>query len=433
VAEAFKKLEELKPLYFNETDTSKKQEQKNQIDKLIKEITNNDEHFDFKVYFSEVFHKKKGFDIVIGNPPYGAELSSDDKRILDSKFNKWRSSTKNSAIYFIYTAINICHKNGINSFIVPKSLCYSLGWNKCASFLLPELQKLIDSGKAFEHVKLEQVIFLKQNGTNQSFYINGLFDGNNILEFERVSKDMFIKNKILLTGQRVEELKLINKIIDVCNHEFSEFVSIERGLNWQSKISKFPGKTPIHRGIQLFPYYLDAATDFINLSKFDKKEYEYQLRPKILNQLAIAHVKNPYPHLYLQAALDVNNKLVFETISCTFPKKTSVNIKFLLAINNSKLFAWLIYKFIYSNAIRSMRYDEQYIGRIPVPNLEETNQYPFIEIVDKILAITKDDDYLTNFTKQAKVKEYERQIDQMVYQLYGLTDDEIKIIKGYNT
>ena len=38
-------------------------------------------------------------------------------------------------------------------------------------------------------------------------------------------------------------------------------------------------------------------------------------------------------------------------------------------------------------------------------------------------------DYLNNSTKQAKVKEYESQIDQMVYKLYDLTDEEIKIVE----
>jgi len=50
-------------------------------------------------------------------------------------------------------------------------------------------------------------------------------------------------------------------------------------------------------------------------------------------------------------------------------------------------------------------------------------------LVDKILAIAQDSDYLENSTKQSKVKEYERQIDQMVYKLYGLTEEEIKIIE----
>jgi type II restriction/modification system DNA methylase subunit YeeA len=42
---------------------------------------------------------------------------------------------------------------------------------------------------------------------------------------------------------------------------------------------------------------------------------------------------------------------------------------------------------------------------------------------------TQDDDYLQNAQKQEKVKEYERQIDQLVYKLYDLTDDEIKIVE----
>ena len=50
--------------------------------------------------------------------------------------------------------------------------------------------------------------------------------------------------------------------------------------------------------------------------------------------------------------------------------------------------------------------------------------------MDDILSVTKDDDYLQNPAKQAQVKEYEKQIDQMVYKLYGMTEEEIKIVEG---
>ncbi|MDA2919249.1 hypothetical protein MYX76_07140 [Desulfobacterota bacterium AH_259_B03_O07] len=69
-AHLFSELEELKPLFFNETNPTKKQKYKNQIDNLISEITNGHTEFDFEVYFSEVFHNKGGFDVLIGNPPY---------------------------------------------------------------------------------------------------------------------------------------------------------------------------------------------------------------------------------------------------------------------------------------------------------------------------------------------------------------------------
>ena len=60
------------------------------------------------------------------------------------------------------------------------------------------------------------------------------------------------------------------------------------------------------------------------------------------------------------------------------------------------------------------------------------NQKPFIDLADKILNITKDDDYLQNPQKKAEVKALEKEIDQLVYKLYDLTPEEIKIVEGEN-
>jgi len=50
-------------------------------------------------------------------------------------------------------------------------------------------------------------------------------------------------------------------------------------------------------------------------------------------------------------------------------------------------------------------------------------------LVNKILPITKDDDYLQNPAKQAHVREYEKQIHRMVYEFFGLTEEEIRIVE----
>jgi len=63
--ELFNQLEKLKPLYFNETNPTKKQEYKSKIEELISKITKGHTEFDFEVYFSEVFHEKGGFDVVM--------------------------------------------------------------------------------------------------------------------------------------------------------------------------------------------------------------------------------------------------------------------------------------------------------------------------------------------------------------------------------
>lgn len=47
-----------------------------------------------------------------------------------------------------------------------------------------------------------------------------------------------------------------------------------------------------------------------------------------------------------------------------------------------------------------------------------------------IFAITKDEDYLQNLDKPAKVRNLEKHINQIVYKRYGLTEEEIKIVEG---
>ncbi len=93
-----------------------------------------------------------------------------------------------------------------------------------------------------------------------------------------------------------------------------------------------------------------------------------------------------------------------------------------IALNNSKLFEWLLYKFIYSNAIRSTRYDEDYVGRVPVVNLFKVDQDPFVHIVDYILFLkTK---YGLKSSYQLQYSYFEQLIDGMVFELYF--EEEIK-------
>ena len=51
-------------------------------------------------------------------------------------------------------------------------------------------------------------------------------------------------------------------------------------------------------------------------------------------------------------------------------------------------------------------------------------------LVDKILSLTGSEDYPDNPGKQSKVKQYESEIDRLVYKLYSLTPEEIQIIEG---
>ena len=71
-----------------------------------------------------------------------------------------------------------------------------------------------------------------------------------------------------------------------------------------------------------------------------------------------------------------------------------------------------------------------YADLLPIHNNWKSYEDPIVERVNQILEIIGTEDYQENPAKQAQVKEYENQIDQLVYQLYGLTEEEIKIVEG---
>ena len=105
------------------------------------------------------------------------------------------------------------------------------------------------------------------------------------------------------------------------------------------------------------------------------------------------------------------------------------DLRYILSIINSKFALDWFYK---NGKKRGVGIDIG-VGKLrlfPIKIADKDKQKSLIEMVDKILAITKTEDYLDNPAKQEKVKEYENKIDQMVYKLYDLTPEEIKIVEA---
>src|SRR5208283_207205 len=118
--ESLKKLEGLKVKFFGETSAGNKMRIKEQIDELIGEITHNDKHFDFKVYFSEVLDQRGGFDIVIANHPYVRQESIKEmKPELKKQFGDFFCGTADLYTYFYKRGLEILKTNGHLCFIAP--------------------------------------------------------------------------------------------------------------------------------------------------------------------------------------------------------------------------------------------------------------------------------------------------------------------------
>ncbi len=437
----FKKLEKLKPRYFNETNASKKQEQKKEIDDLISQITDGHTAFDFEVYFSEVFHEKKGFDVVIANPPYGFRnvMTPAEKKYFRKEKGISFPSGDIAELFITITYNNLVCDKGTQTFIIPKKSLYGQSWSKVRRLWLENnLIYLMDAGKAFEKVLLEQVSFslMKMPSKSNGITIGALEQKNDRIQIFGAFNENEIFTKDLRNVQIYRGLypqSLLKKILNFSVEDTSQYVKGMIGIsNTTSGLTFEPkGNYPCVKGIDIGKYGLKR--DRFLIRNVATKYLSKQKESKVVAQQIIAHVQNPYPHIIITMFYDDANRLINETCVKIKVLKIDLSPKFLLAYYQSLFCNWYAYNFIYNRAIRTMHFINYYITQIPIPKSvldKPEEQQPIIALVNKILAITKADDYLENTTKQAKVREYERQIDQRVYKLYGLTKNEIKIVEG---
>jgi hypothetical protein len=378
-----------------------------------------------------MFGVTDGFDIVIGNPPHGADI----KKYRDYKKDhyKFYETRKNSASLFIEKGFNLLKEKGILSYVIPKSITYVDSWERTRKVVYKEnkLLTLIDISKAFENVRLEQVILISQKIKEKSyFYKAGDFWNDNIEIINDVNSEIIEKLEILPIYIDEIKLEILKKLMQdsIKLYNISETF---RGLPFQRKISDTG--YPILRGKNINKYQIYREIDKVKLTKseLNSARVKKYMRPKIISQRIVAHVMKPFDRIIIMATYDKEGYLTLDTVMNTFLKDKSFSYEYILGILNSRLAEWFYYWFVYNRAIRTMDFDEGYLGKLPIKKINSKNQPiadQIIQKVDQILTLTQSKDYDTNQAKQEQVKRLEHEIDKLVYKLYGLTEEEIKII-----
>lgn len=134
----FGELESLKTRYFDEISPGRKKEERAQIDALIGKLTHNDAHFDYQIYFSEVFDHIGGFDVIIANPPYvRQEAIKALKPMLSKEFKKFYCGTADLYTYFYKRGIDLLRSGGHLCFIAPNKFMRA-GYGKNTRELLSQ-------------------------------------------------------------------------------------------------------------------------------------------------------------------------------------------------------------------------------------------------------------------------------------------------------
>ena len=184
--------------------------------------------------------------------------------------------------------------------------------------------------------------------------------------------------------------------------------------------------------------------------KWGKREMTYlghkYLRPVVDKKKFLEAFSNSYGKKSLQPKIILKGLNLLDACldkdGIVIPGKTTLmladndikKLKLLLGILNSTLPLFYIKeKYPASSYNQGTTFTTDMIDNLPLPPLTEVKKNQLISIVDKIMSIVSLNDFFESEEKQAKVKDCERQIDQMVYELYGLTKDEIKIVEGSNS
>jgi len=393
--------------------------------------------FAWKLYFAEVFNKESpGFDVVIGNPPYVSvkAIQEGDKKLLSKAFETGEGRF-NLFTLFIEKGFRSLNQMGNLVFIIPEGIFSNIEYRHTRKLLFENtvINKIcLFSERVFDAAVDTCVINFSNSKKKESFiridrdlvFTNYTINQSNIgrypfhiipaklnaisskliektifnLKYLKLTDCLEIQQGIIYSGQAKEDVfsnEIINKTYKKC---LDGRDVLRWKINWDSKEeNKFISYTnKLHR---------------------PREERLYLAKEKILI---------PRRAISIYGTIDKHQFYVLNTAYiCLNKLPVKLSIEYLMSILNSNFI-----NFIYNRLFFGWQITIPALEILPVKEIDKIQQKPFIEIVDKILSITESNDYLTNPAKQAKVKEYEHQIDEMVYELYGLTPEEIAIVEG---
>ena len=483
--ESLKKVEELKPLQFNETSAVKRQNRKKQIDDLISQMTNGHKDFDFEVYFSEVFHEKKGFDVVIGNPPYVAlQKNSGElgRRYQNAGFTTFARTGDVYQLFYEKGCQLLMPSGGLLAYITSNS------WLKAeygkatrryfsdnhtplrlielgkdifesaivdSSILIARCGKHDETGKAVDMDRLPDKDFPPAENRWSMFRPKGEKPWSTLSSIEQSIMD---KMEAVGTPLKEWDVSIYRGVTTGLNDAFIiDDVTKEELLTADPKSAEI--LKPVLRGRDIQRYQAQWArlwliTTFPSLQlninnypavkkhllSFGKDRLEQsgktladgsKSRKKTQHSWFEAQDETAYHEEFAKEKLvwidlTEQGRFSYDTdgIFCanTAFMMTGQSIKYLCALLNSKLITWFMHNTALNSGMGTTRWVKFTVERLPIPKLNAAEQRPFINLVDKILKAKA-------ANPKADTTEQEAAIDRLVYGLYGLTTEEIATVE----
>lgn len=440
----------------------------------------------------------KGFDLIIGNPPYIRQEEIKELKNTLSKNYKVYKGTADIYTYFYELGFNVLKENGILSFITSNKYTRAGYGEALREFLLKNtcILKYIDlngikvfdsatvdtSILSFEKIKIKENTF-KYLSLNNELLKNYDFEISAIKEFLNISQNSLSKESFAFNDESTNALKTkieklgtplkewyglninygiktgYNEAFIITTEKKDEILANCKDEDEKERTAKLIRKMLRGRDIKRYSYEWAGLWVINTHNGYKSKNGE---KIKAINIEHYPSLKKHFDEFYPQLEKRADKGLTpynlrncayieeFEREKIVYPETTQgayfvydnkgiflektaffivcENLKYLLGLLSSNLITYYYKNFSQGCklGIKGYQYNKHALENLPLPKINSKNEKlanELISLVDEILKAKEQD-------KNANTQELENKINSLVYKLYNLTEDEIKIIEG---
>lgn len=455
-------IQDLVKSYFSITDHTLRAQRRQQIDKYVKDYIKvcaegnhevqdavdeleipNDQFFLWHTYFADVF-EQGGFDIVIGNPPYGVSIKDDYRKAV---VTSWGNVPDYEIYYyFIVLAAPLLKEKGIMSYIIPNTFLFNTFAKHFREMLVEKwnVLEILDCTKfpIFESAVVRNAINLFQKDSEGSKKV-GYRNTANVTSFsdllEREREFMTVESLLTMNQNWGLAYFLPTSIRNVVNLISSSplavkdvFPEISQGLIAYDKYKGQSEEIIKSRAYHSF-VYKDGLKKWLWGEDVTRYNLTWNGKEYIDYCNGIANPRNPSFFVGKRMLVrEITNPSIFAALieieayndpSIIIVKESKdYPIEILVGIMNSKLATF--FHFNHSPKATKGAFPKilvQDIKEFPLPKVNSDERKILMRLVDDVTTIKKGKSI-------ADTSALENQIDFLVYHLYGLTYDEVLIV-----
>lgn len=455
-------IQDLVKSYFSITDHTLRAQRRQQIDKYVKDYIKvcaegnhevqdavdeleipNDQFFLWHTYFADVF-EKGGFDIVIGNPPYGVSIKDDYRKAVVASWGN--VPDYEIYYYFIVLAAPLLKEKGIMSYIIPNTFLFNTFAKHFREMFVEKwnVLEILDCTKfpIFESAVVRNAINLFQKDSEGSKQV-GYRNTANVTSFsdllEREREFMTVESLLAMNQNWGLAYFLPTSIRNVVNLISSSpltvkdvFPEISQGLIAYDKYKGQSEEIIKSRAYHSF-IYKDGLKKWLWGEDVTRYNLTWNGKEYIDYCNGIANPRNPSFFVGKRMLVrEITNPSIFAALieieayndpSIIIVKESrDYPIEILVGIMNSKLATF--FHFNHSPKVTKGAFPKilvQDIKEYPLPKVNLDERKILMRLVDDVTTIKKGKSI-------ADTSALENQIDFLVYHLYGLTYDEVLIV-----